>query len=306
MEEGRCMKPSPAQQSTQASTLWLDQTDWEEQVDRKESKGIITAQEAGLLRHFAEHGYVITSPGLDSTELAEDIERLWAEQPEDVACAGSRDTQLKRMSHANASETRGPGCRIHDPHSHSTAARNLYLHPSLHRIVSIILDNKPVSINSILFEYGSAQQLHRDPQYVQVPRPGQLVAAWIALEDIHPDSGPLQYVPGSHRPGSDELAPVSFTPEKNQVLFWHANLRHGGSAIIDPSRTRKSYVIHYSVFANHRYVARTIAEPDRLRIVGTHRLMKQSGAVGFGNPLSRRGTNWPLTIRHRLATLVRR
>lgn len=28
---------------------------------------------------------------------------------------------------------------------------------------------------------------------------GFLVAAWIAFEDIHPDSGPLVYYPGSHQ-----------------------------------------------------------------------------------------------------------
>jgi len=28
---------------------------------------------------------------------------------------------------------------------------------------------------------------------------GYLVGAWVAVEDIHPDSGPLVYYPGSHR-----------------------------------------------------------------------------------------------------------
>ena len=41
-----------------------------------------------------------------------------------------------------------------------------------------------------------------DGEYVHLrDRPLNMLTAWIALEDIHPGSGELLYVPGSHRFG---------------------------------------------------------------------------------------------------------
>jgi ectoine hydroxylase-related dioxygenase (phytanoyl-CoA dioxygenase family) len=127
---------------------------------------------------------------------------------------------------------------------------------------------------------------------------GYLMAAWIALEDIHPDSGPLFYYPGSHklpyvlnedfnagssrwRLGSrdydvyeDRMAalvqeagiqPQVFLPKKGDVLLWHANLVHGGTPVADASRTRKSMVIHYfgeQVIKYHEITERPALMPE--------------------------------------------
>ena len=107
---------------------------------------------------------------------------------------------------------------------------------------------------------------------------GYLIAAWIALEDIGPDQGPLEFYPGSHRLpfistkeypsgnthwtiGSEsnkkyekkmvevvqeqKLQPKTFLAKKGDVLIWHANLIHGGQAIQRDGATRKSMVAHY-------------------------------------------------------------
>jgi ectoine hydroxylase-related dioxygenase (phytanoyl-CoA dioxygenase family) len=109
---------------------------------------------------------------------------------------------------------------------------------------------------------------------------GYLVAMWIAFEDIHPGSGPLVYYPGSHRlpvihatdvgisPAdfnewgyrefdvkytptidrlieSEQLEPSHFHANRGDVLFWHANLLHGGSARTDFNVTRKALVFHF-------------------------------------------------------------
>ena len=152
------------------------------------------------------------------------------------------------------------------------------------------------SIQSLYFEYGSEQILHRDPVVVPTGAPGHLLAAWIALEDISADSGALVYVPGSHRlpyytfsPGEYEfdgsrmgeeeiragtawddeqarrrgLEPKIFTARKGEVLLWHASLRHGGSPVRDPSLTRRSVVVHYA--PRRSYVSRSITVVDPLR-----------------------------------------
>jgi len=39
--------------------------------------------------------------------------------------------------------------------------------------------------------------------------------------------------------------PVRFTASAGDVLFWHHNLTHGGSAVTRPGATRRSLVGHY-------------------------------------------------------------
>lgn len=116
------------------------------------------------------------------------------------------------------------------------------------------------------------------------------VAVWIALDDIHPDSGPFQYVEGSHKifdvvrhdlmlqaltpaernsplwPTFSEriLTPIfeekidalglevkEFHAKKGDVLFWHPRLLHRGSNPVDVSLERRALISHYSGI-NHR------------------------------------------------------
>lgn len=129
---------------------------------------------------------------------------------------------------------------------------------------------------------------HQDT-YLNPPHVGDYYAAvWIALDDIHPDSGVFQYVPGSHRwpvvtrekilaalepqerdhrwPKFSEriLSPlfeqeiaerkaeiVSYVPKKGDVLFWHGRLVHRGSKAKIRGALRPALIAHYSGI-NHR------------------------------------------------------
>lgn len=110
------------------------------------------------------------------------------------------------------------------------------------------------------------------------------LAVWMALDDIDANSGPFQYVKGSHKwdvirqeklfsyltPDQkssadwptftqNEVARVceeeierrgakveEFVPGKGDVLIWHSNLVHRGSEPKDKSLLRKSLICHYS------------------------------------------------------------
>lgn len=107
------------------------------------------------------------------------------------------------------------------------------------------------------------------------------IAVWVALETIHPDSGPFQYIPGSHRwrqvtqekigqfvnlqdkhwPTHSEkiLTPifeseidkrkaeiVTYLPERGDVLLWHGRLLHRGSLANNPEIRRKAVIAHLS------------------------------------------------------------
>ncbi len=110
------------------------------------------------------------------------------------------------------------------------------------------------------------------------------MAIWIALDDIHPDSGPFQFVRGSHKfpvithekmlsslghnaeldpnwPKRSEeiLTPLfeqlitdadleveDFIAKKGDVLLWHGRLMHRGSTPRNPEMERHACIAHYS------------------------------------------------------------
>lgn len=163
-------------------------------------------------------------------------------------------------------------------YKHSSAIKNMMQDEGLKTLLSFILDKEVVPFQTLNFVKGSGQRAHSDSIHMTTYPLGYLIAAWIALEDIHPDSGPLFYYPGSHtlpyllnddfanyssrfKLGNKQysdyedvteeiirqsgLQPEVFLPKKGDVLIWHANLIHGGMPVLNPALTRKSMVIHY-------------------------------------------------------------
>jgi ectoine hydroxylase-related dioxygenase (phytanoyl-CoA dioxygenase family) len=163
-------------------------------------------------------------------------------------------------------------------YKHSSAINNMMRDKRLIDLLSFILGKEVVPFQTLNFIKGSGQRAHSDSIHMTTYPLGYLIAAWIALEDIHPESGPLFYYPGSHSLpyllnddfenystrfllGNKKYADYEdviedilkyssfekkiFLPKKGDVLIWHANLIHGGMPVINPSLTRKSMVIHY-------------------------------------------------------------
>lgn len=148
----------------------------------------------------------------------------------------------------------------------------------LQKILGLLLDKEVELFQSLNFIKGSQQRSHSDSIHMTTFPYGNLIAAWIALEDITEENGPLHYYPGSHKlpyimnedlgnQGNslmlgqkdyssyedkiEELIRDSglekkiFLANKGDVFIWHANLIHGGEKLKDPSSTRKSMVLHY-------------------------------------------------------------
>jgi len=114
-------------------------------------------------------------------------------------------------------------------------------------------------------------------------------AVWFALDDIHPDAGPFQFVPGSHRwpllrqkkvmkfmrpeelgtPAwptyserileplfedkfrRAEVKPVDFVARKGDVLIWHGRLAHQGQHAINASLERRALIAHFTEKTHH-------------------------------------------------------
>ena len=169
--------------------------------------------------------------------------------------------------------------RIVDCYVHFESALSALCHSAIEDFTSAVLAEPPLLFQSLSFIRGSNQGMHQDTAYVVVSPPMKLIAVWIALEDVTPGAGELMYEPGSHyypeflfggkakeydgpRDGveehkhfeahlaenikSNEGEITRFLPKKGDILFWHADLYHGGSPVENEQATRYSIVGHYT------------------------------------------------------------
>jgi ectoine hydroxylase-related dioxygenase (phytanoyl-CoA dioxygenase family) len=164
--------------------------------------------------------------------------------------------------------------KLLDPHLADTTIRDLATTPALMHAVGDLLGARPLVCNSLLFEWGSQQDAHFDTFFMPPKTPNMMAATWIAIDPVTPENGPLYYYPKSHliepyRFSHGGISAVMselqtgaaahiettiqryglkksvFLPNQGDVLIWHAQLLHGGSAIRDPRATRCSLVTHY-------------------------------------------------------------
>lgn len=173
---------------------------------------------------------------------------------------------------------KGAGGKIMFAIHQSYLLRKIGVEQSLLELLSLLMDGKATLFQSINFIHGSEQFSHSDSIHMTTYPLGGLLGVWIALEDIHPDNGPLHYYPGSHKlpyylnedygnegnllllgkKDYDEyeafiqqrIESLGLKKEvlcipKGTMMIWHANLFHGGEPHLDKSKTRKSVVFHY-------------------------------------------------------------
>lgn len=255
---------------------WLDLEDAEERIQEKLKAGEISEEQAEACRYWKENGYFIIKNCFSKTEIDqawEDYERAIAEnrvelnkdQPDDPFPGRSQDTHLK-----------------------VEAIARLLCNDTIKSWISLFMQRPAKPFQTLVAHRGSQQAVHSDSVHMTTFPLGYLTAAWIAMEDIHENSGPLVYFPGSHKLpymlSSDvgitieefkerqyaayrekyepaviklieeqKLAPKHFLGDKGDVLIWHANLLHGGSLRKDINCSRKSVVCHYFVEGTFNY-----------------------------------------------------
>lgn len=248
-----------------------------------------------LLERWVRDGYVVVD-GLvaarDVDEMLGVLDGLWdARTPiTDLRLLGLRDTadgpqrslthgELLALPPAERRRLRDASdWRIHGLHYVNPAAKRIYWDRRLGACASRIFGRRARPIAAINFMSGSEQELHQDMAVFHIFPHNYLIGAWIACEDIAPESGPLVIHPGSHRapffPGFTDYPQTNlrtadaetalgyqayvddiargfprheFLARKGQVLFWHGMLIHGGAPVARRGTSRKSMVLHYSV-----------------------------------------------------------
>ena len=238
---------------------WLDREDSKKALITNSSFSTLDKEIKSSLADWSNNGYVILK-GFFTEEKAQLINEQLDKLKQD-----------KRMPIKD-------GRKLMYAVRYSKEMRDMVNVPQLTIILELLMGRSVELFQSVNFLKGSEDSAHSDFIHMSTYPYGYLLAVWIALEDIDLENGPLFYYPGSHKSGyvmsknydhggnkwllgkasktkyAETIEKVIeehryekkvFTALKGDVLIWHANLLHGGSKVIDHTRSRKSMVMHY-------------------------------------------------------------
>lgn len=238
---------------------WLDRDDAKARLKANPETGSFKQEYIQQFENWIDNGYMIF-PGMFS------------------AVADKVNADMQRIVDEGLLDFDYTASRIMNSWQESETVRRIVHDEQMIDLLSFTLGKKVVPFQTINFLRGSEQHTHSDFIHMTTEPKGFLVAAWIALEDIGEGQGPLHYYPGSHKlpyvlgedfehsttaltVGEDlygnfekkiaeeveqhQLKKQIFHAKKGDVLFWHANLLHGGEDVTIPDSTRKSLVIHF-------------------------------------------------------------
>lgn len=289
-----------------AATLpWIDRKDADVDnfVKNYQPPFRVSYNLAEKLKFWQKNGYVILEQSIQAELLDlfwSDVEEL-VEHPEKYKIWARIDlpkfdpARERPIKEFPKEDLKGKYVKLNDFHNLSVAGKKLMTHPAIVTFLDAIFQQQTVVMQSLAFMYGSQQPTHQDFPWVTAKIPSHLAAAWIPLEDIKIDSGPLYYYIGSHKMpkfnfGNGILfnqrstrTPLEFAEyldktcselnypkdtlliKRGDVLIWHAALAHGGDIITNPEQTRKSYVCHYTThealpFHRHRPAEEPVTE----------------------------------------------
>lgn len=219
----------------------------------------------------------------DEATLDED-QRAWRRDGFLIKPAFFSDDVLDAYSavRARVPGTGGWSCPV--PYMHVAELRDICLDPRLSRLLGYLIGEE-MGLHLNLTGWVSTDRNWHQDDYLNPPYVNSWYAAvWIALEDIHPDCGPFEFVPGSHRwpllkghrvrlflneeerehaawPSLAErvvndvaereiarrgVPRRTFIARKGDVLIWHGRLMHRGSYANAPGMERRALIAHYS------------------------------------------------------------
>ncbi|BAZ28223.1 hypothetical protein NIES4074_06540 [Cylindrospermum sp. NIES-4074] len=149
---------------------------------------------------------------------------------------------------------------------------NIVASHEVSKLLTALTDRqKHIIWQTMFFDKSTGTVAHQDHYYLDSDPPGNLVACWFALENIHQEAGPFFVVPKSHKRaliardpnnttagGHKEyvskiqnlIEEENYTPQpmlldKGSVLFWHPFLIHGAFPNVNAQYSRKSFTAHY-------------------------------------------------------------
>lgn len=257
--------------------FWTDRANATQTARALLADGKVSYDEHQTLVQFITQGYAVV-PHAVGDELIEAVngaldEVFSGETPRRMSYW---DRDGHHLDDAREENMMQGEAKLLDLHAVSQAAQDVIFAPKVKRFLELVFTEPALAFQSLYFKRGSEQGIHQDTAFVPVAEaPLDFVASWIALEDVQQGTGELLYVPGSHRLPDLQfmnnskkctpqdpligkytalvrenyekagLSPRRFLPFKGDVLFWAADLCHGGAPITQKNTTRKSLVTHY-------------------------------------------------------------
>jgi len=138
---------------------------------------------AELQETWRRDGFVLM-PGIVPTDMLDEVQT-------DVAAFRARCGETK--------DAAGFGDWIGMLHLELESCLRLAAQPPVLSFLKWALDDTPLLFGSLNFERGSERVPHIDTIFFHTIPVTAMAGVWFALEDVSSDSGPLNYVPGSHR-----------------------------------------------------------------------------------------------------------
>jgi phytanoyl-CoA hydroxylase len=250
-----------------------------------EDRRYFQSMDAEARGYLNEEGYVVLR-GLLSPGHCADIRQAFAQEVKTYPGFLYRQTtaRAERNRLNEHGHVMNPLLNLQDLEAHRferLRGRTLdaFTAPAMTAALRAVFGEDPKLVQSMYFEGNSATWAHQDTYYLDSERVGTMVAAWIALEDIHAGAGRFYVYARSHRidlakNGGD--FDVAFHHDRykqlivnvirehrlelrapalaaGDVLFWNAKTIHGSLPTRATTHTRQSLTAHY-IPRSHRFL----------------------------------------------------
>ncbi len=234
-------------------------------------------QREAVARYFSEHGYVVLR-GLIPEGLCDQARTAFSEEVRPYGGFLYRQATADPERHVwtSGGYMLNSLLNIQDlpsrrfPHFRA-AGLEILTHHNLVSALEAIIGERPKIVQTMYFEGNPQTWAHQDTYYLDSTELGRMVAAWVAVEDIHPGAGRFFVYPGSHRismPRNTGDLNIAFRHadykelvlrvirqnklkcrapalRKGDVLLWGARTIHGSLETHEPTRSRASFTAHY-------------------------------------------------------------
>lgn len=214
-----------------------------------------------LIKEYHENGFVVLSGVL----------------PQSLIDAVREDAEKKAFNPDFPITTQRDKTRVQDFWQVSEVAKELACFPKVLETLELLYERKPIPFQTLNFCVGTQQRAHSDTIHFSSLPARFMCGAWVALEDITEENGPVFYYPGSQQlPEYDfsdirttaettsyeknykeyedfiekivevnKLEKKKFLAKKGDLLIWSSNIIHGGSPVTREGASRWSQVTHY-------------------------------------------------------------
>ena len=223
------------------------------------------------LEAFAYNGFHVVRQ-LFSRDEIDFIRSTFMEQAKDGPVEGLSEFRHTGSEEYSADDPLRFYPRMMHPHRHDDKpvgriAKRTMLDARLHAVLKDLLADEPLAVQTMFYfkpPGARGQDLHQDDFYLRT-KPGNCMAAWIAIDDADEENGGMICVPGTagyevvcltpsdatkfftteHVEPPPGTAPEPVDLKAGDVLFFNGRVIHGSHPNNSKTRFRRSLICHY-------------------------------------------------------------